>query len=187
MAKKVIITVKTIAIAGVAFLALILGLILLVFSGVYNVSAAKPQSEMVGKLLSRIMVQSVRHHARDVNVPPGIDLNDRALAGQVGGAYGLACRSCHAAPGMKSDPWVYLYPAAADLTRVDVVGKWSDKELFWIIKNGVAHTGMIGLGPTHDDEKIWSVAAFVRQLPTMSPSDYKTAADEYAASKKEKE
>lgn len=186
MSKKVVITVKSIAIVGLVFLTLILGVVLYLFSGFYNVSAAKPHPELVGKVLNQIMVQSVRHHARDVNVPAGIDLNDRALAEQVGGAYGLACRSCHAAPGMKSDPWIYLYPSAPDLTCADVVDKWSDKELFWIIKNGVEHTGMIGLGPTHEDKEIWSVTAFVRQLPTMSPADYKTLADAYAAHKKEK-
>jgi len=63
----------------------------------------------------------------------------------------------------------------------DVVGKWSDAELYWIIKNGIEHTGMIGLGPTHSDGEIWSVSAFVRQLPTMSPAEYKAMTDKYAA------
>lgn len=72
-------------------------------------------------------------------------------------------------------------------TRADVVGAWSDAELFGIIKNGIEHTGMIGLGLTHEDEEIWSVAAFVRQLPTMSPADYKTAADKCGAAHKEEE
>ncbi|MBA3963261.1 MAG: cytochrome c [Chthoniobacterales bacterium] len=93
------------------------------------------------------MVQSVRYHARDVRPAAGVNLHDRALAEKVGGAYGLACRTCHGAPGIKPDPWGYLYPPAPDLTRADVVGTWSDAELYWMIKNGIEHTGMIGLGP----------------------------------------
>lgn len=73
------------------------------------------------------------------------------------------------------------------MTHADVVDKWNDAELYWIIKNGIEHTGMIGLGPTHQDEGIWSVSAFVRQLPTMSPAEYKAMADKYAAAHKDEE
>lgn len=86
------------------------------------------------------MVQSVRHQARYVQVPPGANLHDRLLAEKNGGAYGKACQTCHGAPGVKPDHWVYLYPPAPDLTRADVVNDWSDAELFWIIKNGIEHT-----------------------------------------------
>lgn len=69
-----------------------------------------------------------------------------------------------------------LYPPPPDLTLAAVVDRWSDAELYWIVKNGIEHTGMIGLGPTHTDEEIWSVSAFVRQLPTMSPAEYQAMA-----------
>ncbi len=46
---------------------------------------------------------------------------------------------------------------------------------------------MIGLGPTHPDEEIWSVSAFVRQLPTMSPAEYQATIDRYAAAHKSME
>lgn len=133
------------------------------------------------------MVRSVRHQASYVQMPDGVNLHDRALAEKYGGAYAKACQTCHSAPGLKPDPWVYLYPPPPDLTRADVVNKWSDAELFWIIKNGIKHTGMIGLGPTHRDEEIWSVSAFVRQLSAMSPAEYKTMADNYAAAHKGEE
>ena len=50
--------------------------------------------------------------------------------------------------------------------------KWSDAELFWIIKNGIGDTGMPALGPTHPDEEMWGVTALVRQLPNISPEEY---------------
>lgn len=67
---------------------------------------------------------------------------------------------------------MYIYPAAPDLTRKAVVGKWTDAELFWIVENGIKDTGMPTLGPTHEDGKMWGVTAFVKQLPNTSPQEY---------------
>ena len=57
----------------------------------------------------------------------------------------------------------------------------SDEELFWILKHGVKDTGMMALGPTHQDKDIWAVTAFVRQLPAMSPDRYADLAAAYRA------
>lgn len=160
---------------------------LFVYSGIYNVAASKWHPAIEGKFFSTVMVQSVRHQARNIPIPADIDLHDRTLAGKFGGAYGKACQTCHGGPGVKPDPWVYLYPPATDLTDAAVVDRWSDAELYWIIKNGIEHTGMIALGPTHGDEELWSVSAFVRQLPTMSPADYKAMVNEYARADKAEE
>jgi cbb3-type cytochrome c oxidase subunit III len=173
-------------VAGLAVLVVVVLVavcVLFIYSGVYSVAAAKQHPAIEGQVLHKIMVESVRHHARDIRLPPGVDLHDRVLAEKTFG-YTKACRTCHGAPGVKPDVWMYLYPAAPDLTRSDVVDKWSDAELYWIIKNGIEHTGMTGLGPTHQDEEIWSVSAFVRQLPTMSSAEYQAVADRYAAMQK---
>lgn len=37
---------------------------------------------------------------------------------------------------------------APDLTSAAVVDKWSDAELYWIIKNDIEHSGLIALHPT---------------------------------------
>ncbi len=178
---------KALAMVGLVVVALVATGVLFVYSGVYNVVATKGHPAMESELLNKVMVQSVRHHARSVQVPTGMNLHDLVLAEKDGGAYGKACQTCHGAPGATPDHWVYLYPPAPDLMSVDIVSKWSDAELYWIIKNGIEHTGMIWLGPTHSDEEIWSVSAFVRQLPTMSPAEYKAMTDKYAAAHKDEE
>lgn len=165
---------------ALVIVALVAVCVVFVYSGVYSVAATKWHPAIEGELLNKVMVQSVRYHARGIRVPGDMDLHERALAEKTVG-YQTACRTCHGAPGRKPDPWVYLYPPAPDLTRTDVVDKWSDAELYWIIKNGIGHTGMLGLGPTHQDEELWSVSAFVRQLPTMSPAEYQAMADKYTA------
>jgi len=55
---------------------------------------------------------------------------------------------------------------------VETAGKWSDGELYWIVKHGIKMTGMPALGPTHADQDLWAIAAFVRQLPTMTSEEY---------------
>ena len=50
---------------------------------------------------------------------------------------------------------------------------WRRAELLWITKNGIRMTGMPGAGPTHTDEELWSVVAFLEQLPKLSPAAFK--------------
>lgn len=145
----------------------------------YNVAATVPHLPFVERLLRSGMERSVAHQAEHVHVPEGIDLRDPALAAAAIGHYSAACAGCHAAPGQTRSPWMVLYPEPADLTKKDVVDRWSDSELFWIIKNGIRDTGMIALGPTHQDRDIWAVSAMVRQLPALSLERYKAMVADY--------
>jgi len=138
----------------------------------YDVAATSPHAPVVERVLSSAMRRSVRHHAQEVVVPLGLDLTDPAVADRAIGHYSAACATCHGSPSAPRAPWMVMYPPPAPLTEASVVDSWSDEELFWIIKHGVKDTGMIALGPTHEDEDIWAVASFVRQLPSMSAARY---------------
>lgn len=155
----------------------------LLYTGAYSVAATDGHAKPVEWVLRQTMERSVRAHARDVAVPAGVNLNDKELARKAFGHYSAACVTCHAAPGRGPDPWVVLYPPAPNLTKPEVVSRWSDPELFWIIKHGIKDTGMIALGPTHKDEDLWAVSAFVRQLPEMTPEQYQQMAREYESRK----
>jgi mono/diheme cytochrome c family protein len=146
-----------------------------------DLSATTPHAAVIEQGLRAIMEHTVRERAADVRKPAGIDLSDPQLAARAFGHYSAACRTCHGAPGAEADPWMVIYPAAPDLTRAEVVDAWSDEELFWILKNGVKHTGMMALGPTHMDADIWAVTAFARQLPRMTAARYEALATEYRA------
>ena len=54
----------------------------------------------------------------------------------------------------------------------ETVEEWKPAELFWVIKNGVKMTGMPAWGPTHSDEKIWAIVAFLEKLPQMTADQY---------------
>ena len=62
-----------------------------------------------------------------------------------------------------------LYPRAPELRRQTDL---TPAEQFWIVKHGVKMSGMPAWGVTHDDELLWDVVAFVRQLPELTPERY---------------
>ena len=69
------------------------------------------------------------------------------------------------ANGSNSDP--------PDLKKV--AGDLSPGQLFWVIKNGINMTGMPSFAEAGaQDDEIWSIAAFVKNLPSVSDADYKS-------------
>jgi hypothetical protein len=152
-----------------------------VVGGWYNVGATSPHSPIVEKMLRYTMERSVSKHASEVNIPQGINLEDPILAEKAIGHYSIACAPCHAAPGEPRASWMVLYPPPPNLTDEQVIEAWSDEELFWIIKNGIKDTGMIALPPGHSDDDVWAIAAFVRQLPNLTPKRYRALVEAYLA------
>ena len=45
---------------------------------------------------------------------------------------------------------------------------------FWVIKHGIKMSAMPAWGSSHDDPTIWSMVAFLRKLPELSPEQYKS-------------
>ena len=83
------------------------------------------------------------------------------------------CVTCHGAPGVDaSDIGVGLNPPAPDLTLAKVQAR-TDGELFWLVANGIRMTGMPGFGPTHENEEIWKIVAFLRHLPEITAEEEK--------------
>jgi mono/diheme cytochrome c family protein len=166
------------AIAGATVLTAALAFTSVVFGGTLSVAATDQHLAPVQWMLETTMENSVRAHARDIVIPPDIDLEDRGLAERGFGHYDVACTPCHGGPGIEPAPWLLLNPPAGSL--IDSAPGWSDAELFWLIEHGIKMTGMPALGPTHEDDDIWAIAAFVRQLPSMTPDEYQALADERA-------
>jgi len=72
--------------------------------------------------------------------------------------FGTECGACHGLDGHKpTDAGRWMYPRAADLTSPEVQ-QYSDRELFWIVKNGIRLSGMPGFGRVESDEHIWNLA-----------------------------
>ena len=77
------------------------------------------------------------------------------------------CVICHGSPDV----------AGAELSKginppAPALGKEGDDtpdgELFWVIKHGIRMTAMPAFGPTHTDEEIWKIVAFIHHLPDLT-------------------
>jgi len=162
-----------------------------VYSGVYPIGADVPHNKFTYWFLETVRDSSIEKASKNINVPP-LDNPELLLSG--GADYNDMCVSCHLAPGMKqSDMSVGLYPRPPKLTAKaddhaahghannDV--EQSIRRQFWIIKHGIKASGMPAWGPTHSDERIWAMVAFLQKLPELSPEQYQilTARDEAEA------
>lgn len=76
----------------------------------------------------------------------------------------LACMNCHGAKGDGMGPAAMgLTPPPRNFTCGETMNSISDGQLFWIIKNGSAGTGMMPFASLSDDE-VWQLIHYIRSL-----------------------
>jgi mono/diheme cytochrome c family protein len=139
-----------------------------IYTGIYNVAADVPHSQPVYWLFEMVRYRSVSARAHDLVVPN--DLDDAGRISRGAGQYAEMCSVCHLAPGMKrTEVSRGLYPRAPELRRGTDL---STAEEFWILKHGVKMTGMPAWGPTHNDDLLWDIVAFLQKLPELTPDQY---------------
>lgn len=152
----------------------ILGGLVFINSGVFDVAATKPESGMVKWLLETTKEKSVSSRAKNLTAP---NLDDETLLKSGFHHYDQMCVGCHGAPGISpSEIGEGLNPAPPDLA--EAVAHMSSSELFWVTQNGIKMTGMPAFGPTHSDEELWGIVAFMQKLPDLSPEKYKGLKEE---------
>ncbi len=95
---------------------------------------------------------------------PDEPANTQASLAEGDKRYGAECAMCHGLNGhIPTETGRWMYPRAADLTSPEVQG-YSNRELFWIIKNGIRLSGMPAFGKVESDEHIWDLVHYVRSL-----------------------
>jgi mono/diheme cytochrome c family protein len=165
---------RTVLVGVLTVIALATTGLVVVFFGLYDVAATTPQSAPARWILEEAMESSVKARAAEIEAPPLDDLEQLRLGHH---EYEEMCVMCHAAPGVRASSLAKgLEPAPPELHEAEEAEEWSAAETFWIVKNGIRMTGMPAFGPTHDDETIWAIVAFLRKLPHLSPQDYATFA-----------
>jgi len=146
---------------------IVIGL-LIVYSGWYNVSAANKPSGFEQWLLGTTSDNSVEMHSKDIKVP---DLKSPEMIKEGFAHYHAMCQGCHGAPGKdKTELSEGLNPPAPDLS--ESAQDMPPQQLFWVTKNGIKMTGMPAWGVTHPNDKLWSIVAFIEQLPGMTGAQY---------------
>jgi len=140
-----------------------------IYSGAYDIGADTPHTRFVSGMLDDLRDHSIARGAGGVAVPR--DLNDPRRVAAGAGLYAEMCTGCHLGPGIEPTELSQgLYPQAPELARGDDL---SPAEQFWTIKHGVKLSAMPAWGKTHSDDLIWEMVAFIRQMPKLSPDQYK--------------
>jgi mono/diheme cytochrome c family protein len=164
-----------VAIAGFVVV-LVIGAVVMISSGAYNVAATKPHTPLAQWLLNTTQKRSVASRADEIPHPPTVD---SAMVRQGLEEYREMCVACHGAPGVERGALGKgINPKPPDLAKE--AGEWSDGELFWITKHGIKLAGMPAFGVTHSDGELWAIVAFLRRLETMSAEEYQRLASEPA-------
>lgn len=158
------------ALQGIVAIAivLVLGFFVWVYSGSYDVAATRPHHGFGGWVWRTVKRQSVRAHARTIEVP---SLTEEDMVRDGARLYHHTCAGCHGAPGVESEPYARtMEPPPPDLS--DNIHRWTSGELFWSVRNGIRQSGMPAYGSILPEDQTWQVVAFLQQLPGMSPERY---------------
>jgi cytochrome c553 len=156
--------------AGLAAIAL--GGFLFAWSGLYSVAASRGHWAVTDAILTFAMRHSVKTHALGIEVP---ELGSHDLSTLGAAHFHNGCAFCHGAPGVPISPIAQsTLPSPPDLARS--MRKWRDRELFWIVKNGIKYTGMPAWVAQQRDDEVWAVVAFLRRLPALDAAAYRDLA-----------
>ena len=143
-------------------------------SGVYDIAATTPHYDLTHKVVRTLTEQSIKRHAVGVKVPADLDNPEKIHSGFKN--FNAMCVACHVAPGARpSEISKGLYPAPSNLA--EAVKGWKPEELYVIIKNGIKMSGMPAWEQSHSGDEIWALVAFLNVLPSMSPDEYREAAE----------
>lgn len=155
-------------VAGTVAGLLLIGLVVL-FTGAYNVAATQAHAGPVRWALNTLQQTSVGARAEplDQSLPSDTESLRHGIE-----HFEAMCVVCHGAPGVeRGEIGKGITPTPPALS--EAASEWSDTELVWIIKHGIRLAGMPAFGPTHSDEEIRGLAAFVRMLSGMTPDEYR--------------
>jgi mono/diheme cytochrome c family protein len=153
--------------AGSLAAALLVLILLIAVSGIYDVAADAPHTAIVRNLIGFARERSIDSRAEDIKAP---SLADKDMIADGASHYSEMCTGCHLGPGMKENemrPGMNPKPPVLADFPPENPG-----EQFWIVKHGIKMTGMPAWGATHSDKEIWEIVAFVQKLHGMSPGQY---------------
>ena len=142
-------------------------IVLIIIVGAYaamhvNISALPEPGPFETSIATKAIDWYISQAASD-SLPPA-PTNDASSVSAGETLFGMGCATCHGQDGHKPTPiGKAMYPRVLDLGSPEVQ-EMSDRELFWVIKNGIRLSGMPGFAKIESDEQIWELAYYVRSL-----------------------
>jgi mono/diheme cytochrome c family protein len=148
----VLATLLVLAMGGFAYLRL----------GFAEVRGDLPPSSWERALMFSSVHASVRRRALEVPnpVPP---TDENLIAG--GKLYLNECAGCHGTPGKPDESSDTLYPPIPHLSTAGT--QYSEAQIFWIAKHGVRFSGMFANGKWDSDQKLWTIAAYIKRIKSL--------------------
>jgi mono/diheme cytochrome c family protein len=134
--------------------------------GMAEVRADIPPGRWENYLMNAGMHGSVKREAQ--NAPnPVLPTDENLIAGEK--LYLSACAGCH---GRQGKPFggkgPILYPPIPELPAVGT--ELSEAQIFWVAKHGIRRSGMFANGVWASDEKLWTVATYIKHMNSLPPN-----------------
>jgi thiosulfate dehydrogenase len=151
-------------IAGVAFSALV-GFLAFWFWP-WDINANAEPGALEGRLMRQVFDRAVARQAPRLSNPLQ-PTDENLMAGMK--FYREGCSGCHGG-ATKTSSWgtTAFYP------RVPQFGidppRRPEWQTFWIVKNGIRHTGMGAWGALANDNEIWQVCLFLSRVESLPPA-----------------
>ncbi|MGF7163343.1 cytochrome c553 [Rhodoligotrophos appendicifer] len=152
---------------GIAALGLLcaglVGAVLFIWSGYYNVAAGREHLSLTTWILEQVRDQSIKSHSDDIEVP---ELDDPNLIRLGAAHYQGACVFCHGSPDQPRNPIVAnMLPAPPDLSASS---EYSPAEVYWIVLNGLKYTGMPAWPAEGRGDEVWALVALIESFKTSA-------------------
>lgn len=152
--------------------AMVVAGILVAWLGVIDIRASTGHWRVTDWFLNWAMRSSVRTASIGTEVP---DLSNPAYLPLAAGHYETACAGCHGSPERARSPVTMgMLPPPPALE--DIVGSWTDAQLFEIVKHGVRYTGMPAWPAQERDDEVWAMVAFLKKYPEIDADRYRRLA-----------
>lgn len=139
-----------------------------VLSGVISVKASSGHLPITAWMLDLVKVRSVVTRSIGIEVPA---LGEPGLVRLGANHFDRTCRPCHGTP-WQGPPVVPARMTPHPPALADGVGRWRDRELFYLVAHGVKFTGMPAWASPVRTDEAWAVVAFLRALPTLDAGAY---------------
>lgn len=147
-------------------------ILLIAWSGVYNVAASRGHTQLVEWFLRFGMENSVKTRSFARDEPQTFNADMIALGAA---HYRDGCAYCHGAPGT-TQPLVAQQMLPPPPLLIASSSRWKDHELHWIVQHGLKYTGMPAWPSQKRADEVWALVAFLKALPSMSAMDYERLA-----------
>lgn len=134
--------------------------------GLAEIRADLPPSRWENSLMYAAAHASVRREAPAMPSPV-TPTDENLIAG--GKFYLNACAGCHGTPGKpENGKGPVLYPPIPELPVVGT--EYTEAQIFWVAKHGIRRSGMFADGVWAPDEKLWTVAAYIKRMKSLPPA-----------------